>query len=397
MDLIKNNWKLKLLSVIGAIVLWSFVISIENPTVSLDIRDIPVTFENENKLNDRGLVLLNDDRPKVNITVRGPRSKMINMTAQHVKVSADLSDYNEGLNPLNLKVDLPREIELVSEPSEISVDIQKVITKKFHIEVELSGNIQDGYILESTKATPEEISIKGPRSLVESIHKVRAVLDAQTLTKDMVSNVNLETLTKEDKVVDNVILGQNFANIGVTVSKSKEVKLTALTENNLDKDLKLVSIELEPKNFLIKGSKTKIDQITEIPTKKIDLSNIKSSTTITVEPDLPTDVYLVNEDNKFKAKIEINKKVEKTISIPTSKIKVTGLNDSKEYAFNKDIFNIIIVGFEDEIEKITADNFDLTYDASLETARNEGIKPEAKIKSGNFLINSIESLSLNIK
>lgn len=397
MHLIKNNWKLKLLSVIGAIVLWSFVISIQNPTVRLDIKDIPVTFENENKLNEKGLVLLNDDRPKVNITIRGPRSKMLNMTGQHVKVSADLSEYNEGLNPLSLKVELPREIELVNEPSGVSVDIQKIITKKFHIDVELVGNLQDGYILESTKATPEEISIKGARSLVESINKVRAVLDANTLTKDMVTNVNLEALTKDDKVVDNVILGQNFANIGVTVSKSKEVKLTALTEHSLDKDLKLISIEIDPKNFLIKGNKKKVDQIVDIPTKKIDLSKIKSSTTISVEPDLPVDIHLFNEDSKFKAKIELDKKIEKTITLQTSNIKVTGLDQTFEHSFNKDKFDIRILGFESDLEKVSAANFELTYDASLSKLGSQTVKPEVKVKSGDFLINSIESLILSIK
>lgn len=397
MDLIKNNWKLKLLSLIGAIVLWSFVISIENPTVTLDIRDIPVTFENENNLNDRGLVLLSDNRPKVNITVRGPRSKMINMTAQHVKVSADLSEYNEGLTPLNLRYDLPREIELVSEPAVINVDIQKVISKKFHIEIELNGNLKEGYLLEATKATPEEVSVKGPRSTVESIQKVRAVLDAESLTKDMVTNVNLEALTKDDKVVDNIILGQNFVNVGVTVTKSKEVKLTALTENNLDKDLKLVAITLEPKNFLIKGSKNKIDQITEIPTKKIDLSKINSTTTIEVEPDLPTDIYLVNDESKFKAKIEVEKKVEKTVSIPTSEIKLTGLEVDKDYYFDKENLEIKVLGFKDDLDKISAEDIELSYSPKSELVGSESIQPVAKVKNGDFLIANIETIKLNLK
>ncbi len=315
MKLIKNNWKLKLLSLLGAIVLWSFVISIENPTVSLDVRDVPVTFENENKLNEKGLVLLNDNRPKVNLTIKGPRSKMLNITSQHIKVSADLSQYNEGLNPVNLKVVLPKDIELASDPAAINIDIQKVITKKFHVEIELKGTIKDGYILEFTKATPEEISVKGPRSKVESISKVKAVLDAESLTKDLVTNINLEALTKDDKVVDNVILGQNFANISVSVSKSKEVKMTALVDNNLPDDLKLVSVDLEPKTFMIKGDKDRVDTISEISTKKIDLSDIKSSTMIEVIPDLPEDIYLVNDAIKFRARIQVEKK-------PTSSDKV---------------------------------------------------------------------------
>lgn len=396
MELIKNNWKLKLLSLLGAIILWSFVISTENPTVNLDMRDIPVIFENEEKLNEKGLVLLTENRPKVNISVRGPRNRLVNITPQHIKVSADLTNYKEGLNPLVLHYDLPKDVELANEPATINVDIQKVIAKKFHVDVELNGNIQDGYLLESTKSAPEEISVKGPRSLVESITKLRAKLDAKNLTKDTVTNVDIEALTKDDVVVDNVILGQNFANISVVVSKAKEVSLIALTEGKLKDDLRIVSLEVEPKTLMVKGKTNKIDQIEEIPSKNIDISNITESTTIDLNVDLPTDVFLVNEDQKFKAKIVIEAMKEKTFSIASSKIKFTGASDARSAAIEEDVIQVKVKGFEEDLNQLTEDMIHLSYEVK-DTSGVKLIRPTAKINSDKYKIVGVESIKINFE
>ena len=42
MKMLKNNWKLKILSLVGAIFLWSFVISEENPKVNTTMNNVPI-------------------------------------------------------------------------------------------------------------------------------------------------------------------------------------------------------------------------------------------------------------------------------------------------------------------------------------------------------------------
>lgn len=396
MSFLKNNWKLKLLSLIGAIVLWSFVISSENPSIRLELRDIPVIFENENILNENGLVLLNDNRPKVNITVRGQRSRIVNLTPQHIKISADLSEYDEGLNVLNLKYDLPKEVEMVGEPDPINVDIQKILTKKFHVDVEINGKIKENYLLESTKSTPETISVKGPRSKVESISKVRAVLDGASLTKDVVVNLDLEALTKDGVKVDNVTLGQNFVNVNVDVSKTKDVKLTPSTENALEENLRLVSIEIEPENLMIKGTADKVDKVKEIKTKSINLANIIGSTTIDTDLDYPSDISPVNTDTKFKAKITVERKVEKTILMPSSSIEFQGLKDDATITFDKDQLEVRIVGFQEEILEITSEDIELSYTFETDQKGEIVIEPTATTKNAQFEIDDVESVRLTI-
>lgn len=396
MSFLKNNWKLKLLSLIGAIVLWSFVIASENPSVRLELRDIPVIFENENILNENGLVLLNDNRPKVNITVRGQRSRIVNLTPQHIKISADLSEYDEGLNVLNLKYDLPKEVEMVGEPDPINVDIQKILTKKFHVDVEINGKIKENYLLESTKSTPETISVKGPRSKVESISKVRAVLDGASLTKDVVVNLDLEALTKDGVKVDNVTLGQNFVNVNVDVSKTKDVKLTPSTENALEENLRLVSIEIEPENLMIKGTADKVDKVKEIKTKSINLANIIGSTTIDTDLDYPSDISPVNNDTKFKAKITVERKVEKTILMPSSSIEFQGLKDDAIITFDKDQLEVRIVGFQEEILEITSEDIELSYTFETDQKGEIVIEPVATTKNAQFEIDDVESVRLTI-
>ena len=63
METIKKNWKIKILSVILAIFFWSFVIVSENPVVTTWVTNIPVVFENIDKLESNNLILT--DNPNI--------------------------------------------------------------------------------------------------------------------------------------------------------------------------------------------------------------------------------------------------------------------------------------------------------------------------------------------
>ena len=396
MKLLKNNWKLKLLSLIGAIFLWTFVISEENPKVNTTINNVPIIYENENSLNSRGLVLIDDTRPTINLDITGQRNQIMNITPQHIRVSTDLSNYEEGTHVLKLKYDLPTGIELVEAPIQKSIDIQAVITKDFHVAVDLQGVIQEGYILESTKTTPETISVRGPRSSVESINTIKAVLNTSSLQQDIVSNVTIEPLDSEGNIVEGITLGQNFVNINAAVNKSKEVPLKVETVNNLPEDMRLLGITSTPNNFFIKGDAEVIDPITEIHSVKIDLSKINKTQTIDLEVNLPTGVSLVNNDIAFESRIDVEKKVEKTFTLPSSMIELKGLEEGITYQFDRANFNVIIKGYMDEVEAVRPENFSVSYDAKNVTTQAITIKPVVTL-TNNLEIVSIENIRLTLE
>ncbi|NLW52498.1 MAG: hypothetical protein GXY87_03945 [Tissierellia bacterium] len=396
MKMLKNNWKLKILSLVGAIFLWSFVISEENPKVNTTMNNVPIIYENENSLNSRGLVLLDSTRPTTSLVITGQRNQIMNITPQHIRVSTDLSEYEEGTHVLKLKYDLPSGIELVESPAPKSIDIQAVITKDFHVDVDLQGVIQEGYILESTKTTPEIISVRGPRSSVESISTIKAALNTSSLQQDIVSNVNIEPLDSNGNVVEGITLGQNFVNINAAVNKSKEVPLVVETTNTLPDDMRLLGITTTPANFFIKGDEGAVDIINDIKSVKIDLSKITKTQVVDLEVNLPTGISLVNDDIKFEARVDVEKKVEKTFTLPSSVIELKGLEEGVKYTYDRENFNVVIKGFLEDVEKVTPADFKVSYDATRLAAPAATIKPNVEL-SNNFEVVSIENIRLTLE
>lgn len=393
MKIIKNNFNLKILSLIVAIFLWSYVISEENPQVTVWIKDIPVVYENEKSLSDRQLVLANQSRPTVNIQIRGHRNDVVNYTNAHIRVSTDLSKYEEGVHTMNLKYDIPQGVEIVTTPEPIDIDIQAIIRKDFPVNVDLEGDLPESYVLENKKATPEYITVKGPRSAVESVDKVQAKMDASLLTKDIVTNVDVNALTKDGSIVDNVELGQKFVNINALVNKTKQVRLEVVTENQLPEGMRLDGITPDPDTFFIKGNESVVNDINVIKTEKVDISKLNKTTKVDVEPILPKDVSLYNNDIRFTARINVEKQIEKTLTIPTSNIKIEGVAQGKSASIEQKEFTIRVIGYAADIEKLDPSKITASIKAG---EASERLKPTVNLGE-NYIIDNIDYVNLIIE
>lgn len=394
MKTLKNNWKIKLISLILAILLWSFVIASENPTLTTRFTNVPVILENEEYLFNSGLELMNYNKTTVDLQVSGKRNQLINLTASHFRVTADLYDLKEGVNLVELKYSLPVGTSLVNEPRSISLDIQKIINKDFAINIETIGELKENYILESKKATPEKISINGARSSVEKVESVKAILNLSEVEDDIITNVNIVAVDKEGKQVENIKLGQNFVNINAIISKTKEVEIRPKFSDNLDSDYKLKEIKLNPNKIYIKGNKKYIDSIEFINTKLIDLSKVIGSFKETVKLDLPENIAVVNSDIQIIGSVEIESKKTKMIEIPIPEIQVIK-QDSQTFTNQNLKYYIEVKGFAEEVDKLTSKDFIVKLDLKELTSGNHWIEPEIKTTKKIDIVN-INKISITI-
>ena len=54
---LKNNTKIKLISLLSALVLWLYVMTVEDPVETRTFSDITITITNISMLEDRGLTI----------------------------------------------------------------------------------------------------------------------------------------------------------------------------------------------------------------------------------------------------------------------------------------------------------------------------------------------------
>ena len=76
-----------LLAVLVSFGLWMYVVTVVNPEWEDTFYNIPVVLENEEILQERGLMLVSEEDPKVTLRLSGNRADMINLNASNSTLS----------------------------------------------------------------------------------------------------------------------------------------------------------------------------------------------------------------------------------------------------------------------------------------------------------------------
>lgn len=153
----KSKLPTLLLSFIVAMGLWLYVVTTVSPEADQNYTGIPVVFENETSLLDRGLMLVSGENATVSVRLYGKRANLNRLTSSNIIVTADLKAVTEpGKYELEYKVSYPSGITNVSldkriTPS-VTVEAVEFAEKDVPVELVFQGEQQEGLILDQEEA-----------------------------------------------------------------------------------------------------------------------------------------------------------------------------------------------------------------------------------------------------
>lgn len=308
--MIKNNWKAKALSLLAAIILWSFVITNTNPMRSIQFREVPVTILNESELNERGYAIeQNDVNPTVNVKVQAQRSQLNSITPDDLAANAEIKNFDEGIQTIRVKITSPSGVVIDEiSPKEINVKLEKIINMQKNVELNISNNLRDDVIIEDTTITPEKVVVTGPRSKVNKIKKLIININDISLVSEGTSNLEINPVDENGDIVEGVSLSQGFANVSLRVLTTKEVSIQLQTTGDVADGYTTSSTSLLNDKVVVKGSQDALNNLETIKTEPVDISNMKKSTEGKATLELPEGVSLNDSKENITYKIEIQKK-----------------------------------------------------------------------------------------
>ena len=283
----KNDRKLMVLSVIVAIIMWSYVMTTTNPSLSKTIRNIPITIRNQEIMENKGLSLVSNDKINtVNVKVTGDRSDLTKLSADDLVANVDLQDLAEGIKTLKVKVDSPTGIRVEEiSPSQVNYKIEKIIEKKINVDIKIDDNLKENRIIQINEKNPGKVKISGIRSQMDKVDKVIVRVDKEEYLDGNIHNLQIKPVDKTGKEVRNLKLSDTEMSLSFNVSESKEVSVELLTSGSPYLNYQIKSKEVRPKKIIIKGESKLIDKIDKIYTEKIDIADSKTA-------DLKGEAYL---------------------------------------------------------------------------------------------------------
>lgn len=349
-----ENFSIRLLSVVVAVIGWFYVNIIVNPAVERQ-------FDVELALTDkRGDCVYKNTTQKVNIFMKGGRREIIEnyypikskllATANVSKAAAD------SVNKIPVNVVLPRGLELLkTEPREI--EVMPVLIEEHTVEVNviLQGALKQGYYVKSYAARPETALIKGPQKLIGGIKQILAPisvanLDAGFTAKQALTIVELAASGENNDVT----ITPKDAEISVEIQPlpSRQVNIVAQISGKVARGYKIASIVCDPQTILIKGPLKIIDGVNEILTEAVDVSNIKSGLVQNVNLHIAAGCGYVVENKPVSITVTLqqaykNQKFDRVKIIPPP------FEDGYEVVLEKDFIDIVAnapVNIIDEID-----------------------------------------------
>lgn len=365
-------------SILIAIGLWFVVRSIINPNSIATIRNVKVNYDyNSAAYLSQGLDIVEKDTEDKSVTISGDDNQISGVEAEDVLLYPNYSQVN-GPGTYTLKLVATQADSLlnsrsydfneISPSAYVQVTFDKVSTKKFTITVNASGiDPEDGYYVDTPVASPAEVTVRGPESVVNSIDKVMAnVTLNEKRTESALTTAQLEFLDKEGNPVDSTYLTMDVSQVEVTIPvlKIKEVPLTVeYTHVPVGYDVEVLNPTLSQETIRVAGSAEQVDALESINAGYIDLAKLQLGTSVDLSIELPDG--LRNIDSVQKVTVSFNTMGFTTRTISVSEIRVVNAASGTTVTPSVGrINNVTLIGREDELEELSESSVVAQIDAA---------------------------------
>ncbi len=160
-----------LIALITASLLWYAATGKRRATISVRSTKANLTLVNM----PSGLLLTSSVPDTVTLQLRGPLSPT-GTSAGIPEVFLDLTEATPGhaAFPIDVSgVRLPPEVEVIAvEPTEIEIDLERVLLRSLALSPSITGNPAPGFIVSLVQVDPARVTVQGPESRLSSLETV---------------------------------------------------------------------------------------------------------------------------------------------------------------------------------------------------------------------------------
>ncbi len=320
-----KNTKIKIISLLSAIVLWMYVMAVVDPEDTKLYENIPITITNLNEIKDLGLVVDPDDNLVTSVYIKGKLSDLQKISANNIDVYGTVSNPIEGQNQLYLRASVNDKVTTEFKSDTIVINLEKSIEEEKNITVNITGVYKDN--VDKVDLDKTKVVVSGPRSSVDSVKYVQATFDANKESVDTKSTeLELKALDSEMNEVDHVTLEFNKVTAKVSYFQQKQVKINPIFSSNESNLVQDQDFTIIPSEINIKGKNDVINNIDSINTKIINVDELGTNNKI-VDLDIPDGINADKDSVTIKL---INKNKTKNSTFVYSGDDISLLNNEED-------------------------------------------------------------------
>ena len=308
--LLRNDTSIRVISVLISILLWMYVVSINDPSVSVTLKGIPVNVTNNKAFDASGLKIIARSVEKIDVKIDGRHSEVSKVSANDIKATVDVSKITSaGTYELDVVLNSPESGMKYTNVTagKVKYFVDYIVAVYKDVEVSTTGTPKEGYMVESVTTEETKVSVRGPKSVVDTGVKAVAILDVNGADDDISQNCSFKVVDSKGKEIDMTYVTTTVTEIPVDVkfTQTKEVKTNPVFTNS--ELLEDYDITVSPETIKIVGPATVIKSVTVLDSALIEIDGSvlpdSGSKTITATLKIPEGVSLAENEP---SKIELN-------------------------------------------------------------------------------------------
>lgn len=366
----KNKLMTLLLAAAIAFGLWCYVIMVEQPESEETYYDIPVVFQNEDVLAERGLMIISD-RPTVTLRLVGTRNHLNNLNESNINVLASVSSIKSpGTYNIIPSVSYPGNIPSgavtvqSSSTESVVVKVENRITKNVPVVPSYIGSVPEGMIADKENAILDipAIEVSGPESVMNQITQARIEVDLNDQTETIVGEYLYTLCDDAGEPVDSqwVTTNAELVNLTLKIQRVKEITLTLNVVAGGGATANTSAIDIQPRTIRVSGSEALLDDLETLELGTVNLGELATDTTLTFPIVLPEGV--TNETGILEATVEVKFPNLRTKVLNITNIEAINVPEGLEVDMITQALEIRVRGPVALVDAMTEENIKVTVD-----------------------------------
>ena len=394
-----RNISTLLLAFLLAVVVWISATTESDPNQERTFRAVPLTITGK----DQNMLVIGDVPSQISVTLYAPRSRLalIDLQSSLLKASADLSDLNSGSHTLPVHVAYqiaPARLVRI-EPAEINISLDELISREFPVLLVVEGKPALGYQAKESKLDEKEVTITGPKNLVDQVKDVRVQADIGGRNDVVSDTLTPQVFDRAGQPVTGLTISPATIHFEQNISlingySSKVVRV--ITTGQVADGYRLDNILVLPLRVLLFSPNPK--RLDEMPgyveTEPLDLNytdkNIESRLTLK----LPEDISIVG-DQTIRVRVSISA-IESSLAMKVP-IEVVGLSPELHAELPLETVDVLLAGPVKILSETKEKNVRVIVDLTDMTTGIYQVMPRVDILPDDVRTLSIAPPSLEIQ
>ena len=368
-ELILNNWPLKILAIIIAIVLWIIIVNVDNPSQRRTITGISVELINGGDLTQKGYIYQVETGSAIAVVVKAPQSVVDELKASDFYAYADLSERSPDSDRARIHVsctkeDVLNQVDIVGQTLDyVQLSIDNRVDMEYSIETEITGTPAKGYVTGEYSVSPTTVKVSGAESIVSQIAYAKVSYNVDDMTasiEDSVTPVFYDASGKEISS-DKLELNRDKVKIMIDILPTKTIPVNYEVTGSLDEGYEVTDISANISEITIAGSRDALAQKTsmDIPSDKLDITGMKESTTFEIPMStlLSSEYRIVSSQQTLVIDVTVEKVADSVVNVVADDIKVNDVPEGYKYnmSITGQVLSIGVRGIEANLSNLTAE------------------------------------------